>query len=54
MNDRDDILRALDLPDEAIALFLAHIAQFCQDHGGQRRYAELLALLARYQAPADQ
>ncbi|WP_167239487.1 hypothetical protein [Massilia genomosp. 1] len=53
MNDRHDILRALDLPEEAIPQFLAHVAQFCQDHGGQRRYGELLALLARYQAEVD-
>lgn len=53
-DDRHDILRALDLPQEAIPLFLAHVAQFCQDHGGQRRYSELLALLARYQAQAGQ
>jgi hypothetical protein len=53
MNDQQDILRALDLPEEAIPLFLAHIAQFCQDHGGQRHYSELLALLARYQASVE-
>ncbi|WP_166888727.1 hypothetical protein [Massilia sp. CCM 8734] len=53
MNDQQDILRALDLPEEAIPLFLAHVAQFCRDHGGQRRYGELLALLARYQAAVD-
>lgn len=52
MSDQEDILRALDLPEEAIAPFLAHIAQFCQEHGGQRRYGELLALLARCQAAA--
>lgn len=54
MSEREDILRALDLPDEAIPLFLAHIERFCTEHGGQRRYGELLALLARYQASADQ
>jgi hypothetical protein len=53
MSDRHDILRALDLPEEAIAPFLAHVAQFCREHGGQRHYGELLALLARYQAALD-
>lgn len=53
MSDQHDILRALDLPEEAILLFLTHIAQFCQDHGGQRHYGHLLALLARYQAASQ-
>jgi hypothetical protein len=50
MNDAQAILRALDLPDEAVPLFLDHIAQFCHAHGGERHYAELLALVAKYQA----
>ncbi|MDM5180225.1 hypothetical protein PO883_23870 [Massilia sp. DJPM01] len=54
MSDEQDILRALDLPQEAIPRFLAHAAQFCIDHGGQRHYGELLALLARYQAAATE
>lgn len=54
MSDQHDILRALDLPDEAIPLFLAHIERFCNEHGGQRRYGDLLALLARCQAAVDQ
>ena len=48
MNDREEILRALDLPAEAVALFLDHVATFCDAHGGERRYAELLAMLARF------
>lgn len=43
----NEVLRALDLPEEAVALFLDHIAQFCHDHGGERHYAELLAMVAR-------
>jgi hypothetical protein len=43
----NDILQALDLPEEAIPLFLDHIAQFCNAHGGARHYAELLAMVAR-------
>jgi hypothetical protein len=52
MSDAQDLLRALDLPDEAVAQFLEHIARFCDDHGGERRYADLLALLARLRAQA--
>lgn len=52
MNDAQELLRALDLPDEAVAQFLDHIARFCDDHGGDRRYADLLALVARLRAPA--
>ena len=47
MSDTHDVLRALELPDEAIPLFLEHIAQFCHAHGGERHYAELLAMVAR-------
>lgn len=47
MSDTAAILAALDLPPEALAPFLAHIEQFCRDHGGERRYAELLALVER-------
>ncbi|MCE3602134.1 hypothetical protein LXA47_00715 [Massilia sp. P8910] len=54
MSDEQEILRALDLPEEAIPLFLAHAARFCIDHGGQRHYGELLVLLARYQAATAQ
>lgn len=52
MNDCADILASLDLPPEALAPFLAHIEQFCQAHGGERRYAELLALVERCRAAA--
>ena len=51
MSDVKDVLRALDLPDVALPLFLDHIAQFCEAHGGARHYADLLALVAKYQAP---
>ena len=50
--DQADILKALDLPPAAQALFLAHIAAFCQQHGANRRYADLLALIEKYQ-PAE-
>ena len=48
MSDAQDILSALDLPPEAVPLFLEHIAQFCHAHGGERHYAELLALVGRF------
>ncbi|MES2017972.1 MAG: hypothetical protein V4484_15905 [Pseudomonadota bacterium] len=50
MNDAHDVLRALDLPQEALAPLLDHIAQFCHEHGGERHYAELLAMVARLRA----
>ncbi len=45
---RQAILQALDLPPEAIPLFLQHISQFCHAHGGEQHYGDLLALLAQY------
>lgn len=45
---RGAILQALDLPAEAIPLFLQHIEQFCHAHGGEQHYSQLLALLAKY------
>jgi hypothetical protein len=47
MSDTQAVLGALDLPEEAVPLFLDHIARFCHAHGGERHYAELLAMLAR-------
>jgi hypothetical protein len=38
-------LKALELPPEAIPLFLAHIRNFCESHGGEKHYNELLAML---------
>ncbi len=48
MSDAQDILSALDLPPEAVPLFLNHVAQFCHARGGERHYADLLALVARF------
>lgn len=48
-SDAAAILQALDLPPAAQALFLAHIEAFCQQHGATRRYADLLALVEKYQ-----
>ena len=44
------ILAALDLPEEAVPLLLAHVEKFCTDHGGEKHYAELMALIGKYQA----
>ena len=45
---RDDILRetlaALDLPPEGLRHWLERSKRFCERHGGERRYAEWLAL----------
>jgi hypothetical protein len=48
--DAAELLRALDLPPEAIPLFLDHIEAFCAAHGGQRHYVELMTLVQRYRA----
>lgn len=41
-----EILAALELPPHARARWLADLEAFCRAHGGERRYRELLALLA--------
>jgi hypothetical protein len=38
---------ALGLPQHALTAWLAELDEFCRAHGGQRRYAELMALLER-------
>ncbi len=46
--DDDDlraILRALELPPHARERWLAELEEFCRDHGGERRYRELMTLL---------
>ena len=50
MSGAQEVLRALDLPDQALPQFLDHIATFCNAHGGERHYADLLLLVARFQA----
>ena len=51
--DAAELLRALDLPPEAVPLFLAHLDAFCTAHGGERHYAELMALVQRCRAAAE-
>lgn len=43
-----EILNALELPAEAVPLFLQHITDFCQRHGSEKYYAELLQLARTY------
>lgn len=46
--EMQDILNALELPKEAVPLFLQHITDFCQRHGSEKYYAELLQLARTY------
>jgi hypothetical protein len=50
MNDADAVLletlHALDMPPEAVPGWLALLERFYRKHGGERRYAECLALIA--------
>ena len=39
------ILGALELPPHARERWLAELGEFCRDHGGERRYRELMTLL---------
>lgn len=41
-----EILAALELPPHALARWLDDLEAFCHAHGGDRRYRELLALIA--------
>jgi hypothetical protein len=44
-DDLDAILAAIDLPPSVLARWLEQLDRFCRDHGGERRYHALLALL---------
>jgi hypothetical protein len=46
--EMQEILDALELPAEAVPLFLQHITDFCQRHGSEKYYAELLKLAQTY------
>ncbi|HEX6100475.1 MAG TPA: hypothetical protein VF432_29440 [Thermoanaerobaculia bacterium] len=39
-----ETLAALDLPPDALRHWLERSRRFCERHGGERRYAEWLAL----------
>jgi len=49
-DDLDAILAALDLPPRARSRWLADLDAFCRAHGGERRYRDLLALIAECRA----
>lgn len=46
--EMQEILSALELPAEAVPLFLQHITDFCEKHGGGKYYAELMQLAQTY------
>ena len=48
--DLDAILAALQLPAHARARWLADLERFCNAHGGDRIYRDLLALIAECRA----
>jgi hypothetical protein len=43
-----EILNSLELPTEAVPIFLQHITDFCQRHGAEKYYAELMRLAQTY------
>lgn len=43
-----EILCVLELPAEAVPIFLQHITDFCQRHGAEKYYADLLLLAQTY------
>lgn len=50
MKDLLETLEGLDLPAHAVAQWLDDDIAFCRDHGGERVYPELLAILERFRA----
>lgn len=48
--DRREALEGLDLPAHTVARWLEDDIAFCREHGGERVYGELLALLERFRA----
>ena len=46
--EMQEILSALELPAEAVPIFLQHITDFCQRHGAEKYYAELMLLAQTY------
>jgi hypothetical protein len=45
-----EIWRGLELPDESVVALLDHLERFCLQHGGERHYADLIALVQRMKA----
>lgn len=52
-DDRRDALKGLDLPAHTVGAWLDDDIAFCREHGGERVYGELLAILERYRAALD-
>ncbi len=48
-----EILAAVELPEDGIRKWLAHDRAFCEAHGGRRVYGELLALFDACDAALD-
>ena len=44
-DDLHEILAALEMPPAGLRRWFKGLDEFCERHGGQRRYAGLLALL---------
>jgi hypothetical protein len=40
-----ETLAALEMPEEGLRKWFAHLRRFCDAHGGARTYGDLLALL---------
>jgi len=51
--DLDAILAALELPARARVRWLDDLERFCREHGGERRYRDLLALIAECRARSE-
>lgn len=47
-DDLEAILAALDLPPRALARWFDDLERFCRDHGGERHYRELMALVGEF------
>jgi hypothetical protein len=45
-----EALRSLELPPSGVRAMVDHIERFCSQHGGERHYGELLALVERCRA----
>ena len=48
--DRREALEGLDLPAHTVGAWLDDDIAFCREHGGERVYGELLAILERFRA----
>ena len=49
----DETIPALDMPPDAVKKWLRHVRRKCGRHGGERLYADLLAMLDRCEAALE-